>query len=214
MLGKAQQGIVAARDCIAQRLPFALQGIDADNGSEFIHAYRLRDGQQHHLQFTRGRPYKKDDHAHIEQKNWTPVRKLLGWNRYDSRRALHAINDLYANELRIMMNWFQPSLKLASQERRGSRLIRHYTEAQTPLDRLPKSKAIHVLTELRQEFDPFALSQVIDTKLEAIWKMANLHPSPKPTRRKPDWGYLFKSRKGINFPQVPQGLISHRSHRD
>ena len=192
VLGKGQQGIVAALECLAGRLPFALRGIDSDNGSEFINAYLLAYCQQHHLHFTRGRPYHKDDNAHIEQKNWTHVRKLLGWQRYDSRAALQAMNELYANELRIMMNWFQPSVKLLNKERRGSRLIRHYSAAATPLDRLPKSKAIQVLKDLRQQIDPFELSQVIDAKLETIWELANDRHSPKPIRRKPSLGYLFK----------------------
>jgi len=67
---------------------------------------------QHDIQFTRGRPYKKDDNAHIEQKNWTHVRKLMGWERYDTAQAVEAMNDLYRQELRLWMNVFQPSVKL------------------------------------------------------------------------------------------------------
>ena len=91
-----------------------------------------------------------------------------------------------------MMNCFQPSVKLLSKERRGSRVIRQYSDATTPLDRLPRSKARLVLEELREPVDPFALSQAIQAKLEAIWKLANDHHSPKPIRRKPDLGYLFR----------------------
>jgi hypothetical protein len=192
VLGKGQRGIVSALDALVRRLPFLLKGIDSDNGSEFINAYLLGYALQHHLAFTRGRPYKKEDNAHVEQKNWTHVRKLLGWNRYDTRLALKAINDLYAHELRIMMNWYQPSVKLMSKERHGSHVLRRYSPAEAPLDRLPKDKATQVLKELRQECDPFILSQVIDAKLESIWKQANTHHSPRPARRRPDMGYLFR----------------------
>ncbi len=191
VLGKGQRGVVAALDELARRLPFRLKGFDSDNGSEFINAYLVEYARGQHLEFTRGRPYKKDDNVHIEQKNWTHVRKLLGWQRYDSRAALKAINELYATELRIMMNWFQPSVKLLSKERRGSRTIRQYSPAEAPLDRLPKTKAVRVLTEFREQCDPFELSKVIDAKLEAIWQLGNSHHSPQPTRRKLDLGYLF-----------------------
>ena len=80
--GKGQRGVVAALDEIRQALPFPLYGIDSDNGSEFINAHLWQYCQRHQIQFTRGRPYKKDDNAHIEQKNWTHVRRLLGWERY------------------------------------------------------------------------------------------------------------------------------------
>src|SRR5438552_10885406 len=101
-------------------------GIDSDNGNEFLN---------HHLVVTRGRPYKKDDNAHIEQKNWTHVRRLLGYLRYDSPLALAAINDLYCNELGLFQNLFLPSVKLHSKLRVGSRLRRRYEPPLTPLQR-------------------------------------------------------------------------------
>src|SRR6202022_1379363 len=115
-------------------MPFALRGLDSDNGGEVINNHLFRYCETREIQFTRGRPYKKDDNAHIEQKNWTHVRKLLGWDRYDSPPALNAINELYRNELRLMMNLFQPSVKLVRKVRRGSRLTRRYDRPQTPLD--------------------------------------------------------------------------------
>lgn len=74
VIGKGQRGVVAALDAMAAALPFALKAIDSDNGSEFLNAHLIRYCKQHDLKFTRSRPYKKDDNAHIEQKNWTPVR--------------------------------------------------------------------------------------------------------------------------------------------
>jgi hypothetical protein len=104
LLGKSQMAVQQALEEIPGGLPFRLLGLDSDNGSEFINWHLQRWCQQSQIQLTRGRPYKKDDNAHIEQKNWTHVRKLLGWERYDSRAAVEAINDLYRHELRLWLN--------------------------------------------------------------------------------------------------------------
>jgi hypothetical protein len=191
VLGKGQRGIVAALEALVVRLPFVLCGLDSDNGSEFINDYLVAYCRTHHLEFTRGRPYKKDDNAHVEQKNWTHVRKLLGWQRYDTPQALRAINALYAHELSIMMNWFQPSVKLQKKRRVGSRLVRQYSPAQTPLDRLPASVASQMLKEQREKLNPFELAQSIERQLRAIWELANEHHSPRPIP-KLKLGYLFK----------------------
>jgi hypothetical protein len=175
--GKTQRAICAALDELRQALPFPLRGIDSDNGSEFINDQLWRYCRQHHIQFTRGRPYKKDDNAHIEQKNWTHVRKLLGWERYSSTEALEAINRLYREELRLMMNLFQPSVKLQRRVRLGSRVRRLYDAPQTPLDRVVASdgtdpKQLQVLQALRQRLDPFALADQIDHRLTLIHRLA------------------------------------------
>ncbi len=192
VLGKGQRGVLAALEQLFARLPFVLRGIDSDNGSEFINDYLLAYCGRAQLQFTRGRPYKKEDNAHVEQKNWTHVRKLLGWDRYDSPAALAALNHLYANELRVMMNWFQPSVQLQSKKRVGSRLRRQYSAALTPLDRLPASPAVDVLKELRTQVNPFELAASIERQLEHIYQLANRQHSPKPHVRRPNLGYLFR----------------------
>jgi hypothetical protein len=111
---------------IRQVLPFPLRGIDSDNGAEFINDHLYRDCPAQEIQFTRGRPYKKDDNAHIEQKNWTHVRKLGGYLRYDTPAAVVALNDLYRHELRLFQNLFLPSVKLRQKERVGARQRRRY----------------------------------------------------------------------------------------
>jgi hypothetical protein len=179
VLGKGQEGVRRALDQMRQALPFALQGIDSDNGSEFIndHLYRYCQAQQ--IQFTRGRPYKKDDNAHIEQKNWTHVRRLLGYLRYDSSAAREAIDDLYQNELRLFQNLFLPSVKLQRKVRVGSRLRRRYQAPQTPFQRLcacPNSvlhpDRVAQLKRLRDTLDPFVLSHTIQIKLERIFQLS------------------------------------------
>jgi hypothetical protein len=188
VLGKGQRVVRAALEEMQTAMPFALQGLDSDNGVEFINAHLFRYCQTQHIQFTRGRPYKKDDNAHIEQKNWTHVRKLLGYDRYDSLAALEAINDLYRNELRLMMNLFQPSVKLLRKVRVGSKLKRVYDAPQTPLDRLLASpqgdpEKIAALAELRSRLDPFVLATAIDRKLSDIYRLANHRQSPRPLSR-------------------------------
>jgi len=183
VMGKGQIGVLNAMQQIQQALPFELRGIDCDNGSEFINYHLKTFCDQRDIQFTRGRPYKKDDNAHIEQKNYTHVRKILGYLRYDSQLALDAINDLYQNELRSMMNLFQPSVKLRSKTRLGSKLKRVYDQPNTPLDRLLASKLgdpakLQDLKRLRESLDPFKLAQSIEQKLERIFKLANLKRSP------------------------------------
>jgi hypothetical protein len=195
VMGKSQIGVLDAMKDIQQALPFKLLGIDSDNGSEFINYHLKTFCDQNQIQFTRGRPYKKDDNAHIEQKNWTHVRKIFGYERYDSQPALEAMNDLYQNELRILQNLLR-SMKLLEKTRIGSKLKRRYDQPCTPLDRLLHcSQAdplkIHKLKNLRESIDPFALAKSIEQKLEPIYLMANRRispnqppqPSPEPLTR-------------------------------
>ena len=128
VLGKSQERVRQALEMIRTALPFPLRGIDSDNGSEFINGHLYRYCQARQIQFTRGRPYKKDDNAHIEQKNWTHVRKLIGYDRYDSPAALTALNALYG-DLRLLQNLWLPSVKLVKKTRVGSRLRRRVRRA-------------------------------------------------------------------------------------
>jgi hypothetical protein len=185
VLGKGQRAVRQALEEMAAAVPFPLRGLDSDNGSEFINDHLLRYCQGQAIQFTRGRPYKKDDNAHIEQKNWTHVRKLLGWARYDSPQVQELLNELYRNELRLMMNLFQPSVKLLRKIRVGSRLRRKYDRPQTPLDRLLASPAaapdaLRALQHLREGLDPFVLAKTIEAKLVRIHRLANHRQSPQP----------------------------------
>ena len=185
VMGKSQIGVLSAMQDIERALPFKLLGIDSDNGSEFINYHLKTFCDQNHIQLTRGRPYKKDDNAHIEQKNYTHVRKILGYLRYDSQRAQQAINELYQNELRILQNLFLPSMKLNKKTRVGSKLKRQYDKPQTPLERLlacPQADPAKVqqLKRLRDQTDPFELAKRLEQKIERIFAMANHHVSPQP----------------------------------
>ncbi len=187
-LGQGQHGVGPALEAIAQARPFKLLGIDSDNGSEFINAHLYRYCKKRGIQFTRGRPYKKDDHAHIEQKNWTHVRKLLGYGRYDTAAAAAAVNNLYRHELRDFQNFFQPSVKLIKKVRIGSRLQRVYDAPKTPWQRVRESKAtdrfkVARLKALCARRDPFELAQTIDRKLQTLSEMATSVAVSKRARR-------------------------------
>ena len=185
VMGKSQIGVLSAMQDIEQALPFKLLGMDSDNGSEFINYHLKTFCDQKGIQLTRGRPYKKDDNAHIEQKNFTHVRKILGYLRYDSLAAQKAINELYQNELRIFQNLFLPSMKLIKKSRIGSKLKRSYDKPQTPLERVlqcPQADPVKIeqLKRPGDQTDPFELAKRIEHKLERIFAMANQRVSPQP----------------------------------
>jgi hypothetical protein len=186
VLGKGQDGVVSALEEMRLSLPFKLCGIDSDNGSEFLNAHLVRYTHRHGIQFTRGRPYKKDDNAHIEQKNWTHVRKVFGWDCYEGASVVKAMNDLYHNELSIMMNLFQPSVKLIRRERVGSRIRRVYDKPATPLDRLRRCPGaskpiIERLLRIRATTDPFELAKAIENKLDRIASLGSRERSGRVT---------------------------------
>ncbi len=177
ILGKGEQAVVAALDAMRAACPFTTHGYDSDNGSEFLNWHLLRYCDHQQIQPTRSRPYKKDDNAHIEQKNWTHVRKLVGYLRYDTVEAVAAMNDLYRQDLRVFMNVFVPSMKLIKKERVGSRLRRRYDVPQTPLDRVLASqqgdpRKVAALLRLRETLDPFTLAATIDRKVHRIAALA------------------------------------------
>ena len=212
VLGKSQVHVQEALAHLRQALPFALRGIDSDNGSEFINHHLHTYCRTHTIQFTRGRPYKKDDNAHIEQKNWTHVRKLLGYVRYDSPAALVAINALY-EELRLLQNLFLPSVKLVEKRRVGARLRRRDDAPRTPLERLEAcaeadATKVRALTHLRARLDPFALAQHIDQALTRIYQLANQRVSPA-TVTKP----RVDAARPVDAQNAPTRSLENRTDR-
>lgn len=227
VMGKGQAGVLDAMKQIEQALPFKLLGIDSDNGSEFINYHLKAFCDQKQIQFTRGRPYKKDDNAHIEQKNWTHVRKILGYLRYDSPQALDAINDLYHHELRVLQNLFLPSMKLSKKVRVGSKLRRRYDKPLTPFERLlacPQADPakLQELKKLRKGTDPFALAKTIEQKLERIYQLANHRVSPRLEPPQPSLRPLTRAERqavleisevlGINLRGETQKTNQRRLH--
>jgi hypothetical protein len=132
---KAQAWVFAALKKLRKNLPFPLLGIDSDNGSEFINKYLMDYCKEQKLSFTRSRPYRKNDNCFVEQKNYSVVRRAVGYQRYDTDTQLALLNELYAT-LRLYTNFFQPTMKLQAKERVGSKVIKRYDRAQTPYQRV------------------------------------------------------------------------------
>lgn len=132
---KGQVETLKSIEKIKTRLPFPLLGIDPDSGSEFINWNLKAWCDTNHIAMTRTRPYMKNDHARIEQKNYTNIRKVVGYTRLDNPEQVDILNDLYLI-LEDYINFFVPSLVCVSKERIGSRMIRHYDQAQTAYQRV------------------------------------------------------------------------------
>jgi len=145
---KAQVWVVEELKLIEKRLPFELLGIDSDNGSEFINAHLLRYCQDRKLTFTRARSYRKTDNCFVEQKNYSVVRRAVGYARYEPETELKLLNQLY-DHLRLYSNYFQPVMKLVSKERQGSQVKKKYDTARTPYQRLLESE--HLNKEQKQQ---------------------------------------------------------------
>lgn len=170
---KGQLAVCAALQTVRARLPFALLGIDSDNGSEFLNAHLLRYCRAEQLTFTRSRPYWKNDQAHVEQKNWSVVRRLLGYDRYARPEALEALNAVYAL-LRVWTNHWQPVLKLVGKQRVGAKVTKRYDTAQTPYRRVLASGALSPAAQAALEAEhaqggPVALRAALQQALERFW---------------------------------------------
>jgi len=182
VLGKAQSRIIAGLDEIKISLPFPLKGIDPDNGSEFINWQLFHYCHEREIDFTRGRPYAKNDNAHIEQKNWTHVRKVFGYKRRETENELELMNNLYRNELRLYYNFFNPSIKLIAKKRvgkNGEKIKRIYDRAKTPYQRVLECEEIAetVKQRLKEKYDalnPADLRRRIEAKLEKLSKINQL----------------------------------------
>jgi integrase-like protein len=153
--------VVETLERIRVGLPFALQALDVDNGSEFVNDKLIEYCLNHGIEFTRSRPYRKNDQAWIEQKNGAIVRRLLGYRRFEGLAAARAITRLYG-AARLFVNFFQPSFKLAGKQRDGAKVTKRYHPPQTPCERLLQSDGIPMaakskLREISAQLDPLKL---------------------------------------------------------
>jgi hypothetical protein len=183
--GKGQDRVGSAVHHLSQRLPFPLLGLDSDNGGEFINQHLYEYCQRHRITFTRSRPYKKNDSAHVEQKNWSVVRRLVGYDRYSSKAALEKLNHLYSL-VRLYGNFFQPVMKLKHKTRHGAKVHKVYDTARTPYQRLLGSGILSpeqrdALARLYHSLDPVRLHAQMDQALEQLWALAEYtdHTNPK-----------------------------------
>lgn len=173
---RSQATVTAAiRDC-QMRLPYPLLGLDSDNGSEFINNDLKRHCEQEHITFTRCRPYKKNDQAYVEQKNWTAVRQVVGYERYEGEQACLALQALY-HPLRLYLDFFQPVMVLVEKQRLGAKVIKRYDVPKTPYQRILEAPEIDPAAKvrLRQLYDtlnPAELLRQIHRRQAALWRLA------------------------------------------
>lgn len=183
---KGATGIVEATRKVEAALPFAILGFDCDNGSEFLNWHLVRYFQERPTKvgFTRSRPYHKNDNGHVEQKNWTHVRQLLGYDRLDELELCQAVNEIYEQWWEPLHNYFCPSVKLESKDRHGAKVQRKHDLPLTPCERLLKSRKISAeakkkLLQKREELNPFALQRGLEAALRPVLQRA--HRSSRPT---------------------------------
>lgn len=173
---KAQRWVFEALQDIRARMPFALLGIDSDNGGEFINDQLVRYCQDEKITFTRTRSYRKNDNCFVEQKNYTIVRRTVGYARYDTEDELCLLNELYPS-LRLYSNFFQPTMKLIEKTRHGSTVIKKYDTPMTPYQRVLDSSFLaetdkKALKKLYRSLNPAALKRQITTMQERLLRAA------------------------------------------
>jgi hypothetical protein len=185
---KGSIGVLNQITDIENNLPFDILGFDSDNGSEFLNHHLIRyftdTERPRQIQFTRSRPYHSDDNAHVEQKNWTHVRQLLGYERFDNPAVVEMINDLYKKEISLMNNYFLPNFKLVEKRRVDATIIKKHSKPATPYQRLMQSEHLteakkHELTTIYNQLNPFELKKVIQKKLNKIFSITHLDNGEK-----------------------------------
>ena len=195
VMGKGQEGIRAGIDTGRTRFPFPWKEMHTDCGTEFLNAHLVRYSTTQQIRFSHSRPYKKNDNCLVEQKNWTHVRKKVGYLRYDTLNEQRLLNGLYRNELRLFKNFFQPVIKLVSKERIGGHIVRKYDEPKTPYQRVMDAHDVtqetkQALCNIYQSLNPAALKRAIDAKLGALYaayqkkrgtEMVDIHKKIRPS---------------------------------
>jgi len=175
VMGKGQYPTLAGLRRIRKRTPFVWLEIHPDNDSAFINSHLFEYCQKEGIKFSISRPNKKNDNCYIEQKNWTHVKRVLGYLRYDTQEELEIINSLYRNQLRLYKNFFQPVMKLSKKERIGGKIKRIYDKPKTPYQRLMESNQISEETKrslktLYLSLNPAQLKREIEAKLNQLYQ--------------------------------------------
>ena len=181
LLNKCELEVLAALKQAKKILPIPMLGFDSDNGSEFINHGLLEFCKAERITFTRSRPYKKNDQCHVEQKNGAVVRRIVGYDRYEGQQAKESLQNLH-DLMHSYVNFFQPSMKLVSKHREGSKTSRKYDIAQTPYRRMLNSSSVPEETKLRlqniyRQLDPVLLMEQLEKLQDALWKHAGMRSS-------------------------------------
>ena len=174
--GKGETGVLEQIKDVQAMLPFPLRGFDCDNGGEFINHHLIRHFKSmvRPVQFTRSRSYRKDDNAHVEQKNWTHVRQWFGYHRLENQKIVPLMNNLYRSEWRLYHNLFCPSIKLLEKKRVASKVVKRYDVPKTPYQRVLESEGVSAVQKqaLKEQFaglNPFKLRKAMEKKLQEIF---------------------------------------------
>lgn len=181
---KGSAGVLEQLKDIENKLPFPMLGFDSDNGCEFLNWHLVRHYQEraNPVQFTRSRPYKKNDNAHVEQKNWSHVRQLFGYDRFGNAQLVSLMNGLLANEYSLLQNHFLPNSKLIDKERINSTIKKKHDKPRTPYQRLMDFPEVpnDIKMKLKIQHDqlnPFQLKKCIELKLKKIFALVSVTPN-------------------------------------
>lgn len=211
LLRRNGKAVVRGLRHIQQELPFPILGIDTDNGTEFINDDVVQYCKTEQVTFTRGRAYRKNDQCFVEQKNGSIVRQTVGYDRYDGQLALQQLSELY-RALRLYVNFYQPSMKLKTKSRDGSKVHRTYSPAQTPFQRISAANVLlpavqEKLDQLRKSLDPVMLLRLLQAQQDALWRYAIL---AVPTGKESDPPVSFEIDACL--PKAP-GISPARKYR-
>lgn len=205
---KGERIVAEALDKLRLRFPFHVAGIHSDNGSEFINHHLLRWCHTREITFSRGRAAHSNDQPHIEQKNWSVVRRSVGYHRYDTARELALLNQLWPL-VSQQVNLFLPQQKLISKTRQGARVTKRYDRAATPLDRLERSFADMVdphdrdrLQALHHDIDLIGLKHSIADIQANLLELARRRGQVE-RRAKTNHVYLSKAKMGTRKRASP-----------
>jgi hypothetical protein len=225
LLHRTQHGVVQALQRARGLFPFPILGIDTDNGSEFINEDLIAYCAGEQITFTRGRVGNKNDACYIEQKNGSVVRQLVGYDRFEGQHAYRQLAELY-RAVRLYVNFFQPSMKLVTKKRTGSRVRRTYGPAQTPFQRVLASGVLDAANQRRlnavyRALDPVRLLHQLETLQEALWRHAQFRSRVGPPGTAPlavpfDLGATGLSGGGTTTDvvvELPTGTRHRRKYR-
>lgn len=203
LASKGEQGVAAALEVLRLALPFHLTGIHSDNGSEFINNHLLRWCTARQITFTRGRANHSNDNAHVEQKNWSWIRRCVGYFRYDTATEIDLLNQIWALEATVM-NLFKPQQKLISKTRTGAKVAKRYDTATTPLARLTGTypelldpEDLAHLSTLQETVDLFATRVQVAALQD---QLVNLAKQRGPVPNRPNRHHVYDAKTKLSRP--------------
>ena len=178
---KESRTVMGAIKSIEKSLPFKVRGFASDNGNEFLnhdlHSYFFN--RKNRVEFVRRRPYKKNDNCHVEQKNWTHVRELFGYERFDHGAQVKMMNHIYKTLWNPLWNYFTPVMKLEQKVRVGGKIIKRYDKPKTPYQRIMDCGTLtcaemNKLEKQYQDLNPFELKKELEKQLKWFFRIVEV----------------------------------------